>query len=47
MSRTDRQVGPTRVDGASRLTTWHQELFTAVGQWSWLHALDRRVSGVV
>ena len=31
---------------ASRLTTWHQELFTAVGRWRWLRALDDGVSGV-
>jgi len=39
MSSTDR--------GASRPTTWHQELFSAVGRWPWLHALNDSVSGVV
>lgn len=38
---------PNTDRGASRLTTWHQELFTAVGQWTWLHTLNDRVSGVV
>lgn len=33
--------------GASRLTTWHQEVFTAVGRWKWLHTLNEGVSGVV
>jgi nitrite reductase/ring-hydroxylating ferredoxin subunit len=31
----------------SRLTTWHQELFTAVGRWTWLRTLDERVAGAV
>lgn len=34
-------------DGASRTATWHQELFTAVGTWSWLKGLDERVWAVV
>ena len=41
MSSTDRP------SGASRLTTWHQELFSAVGRWKWLHTLNESVSGVV
>ncbi len=44
MSSNGQQAGTTT---ASRLTTWHQELFTAVGRWQWLHALNDRVSGVV
>lgn len=32
---------------ASRLTTWHQDVFTAVGRWKWLHTLNDNVSGVV
>jgi len=47
MSSTDRQFGATTAGAASRLTTWHQELFTAVGRWQWLHALNDAVSGVV
>ena len=41
------QVGTTTAGGASWLTTWHQELFTAVGRWQWLHAFNDRVTGVV
>ena len=41
------QVGTTTAGGASWLTTWHQELFTAVGRWQWLHAVNDRVTGVV
>ncbi len=41
------QVGTTTAGGASFLTTWHQELFTAVGRWQWLHAFNDRVTGVV
>lgn len=46
MSSTDRQLGVTRSGGASRLATWHQELFTAVERWRWLHTLNDRVSAV-
>lgn len=28
------------------LTTWHQDLFAAVGRWRWLHALNDSVSAV-
>lgn len=38
MSSPVRQIG---------LTTWHQELFRAVGRWQWLRDLDERVSTVV
>ena len=31
--------------GASRLATWHQELFAAVERWPWLQALNDSVSG--
>ena len=31
----------------SRLTTWHEGLFRAVGQWSWLKRLDDGVAAVV
>lgn len=41
MPGTDRDGTP------SRLTTWHQELFAAVGRWPWLRELDERVSAVV
>jgi nitrite reductase/ring-hydroxylating ferredoxin subunit/uncharacterized membrane protein len=33
--------------GASRLTTWHQDVFAAVGRWKWLHTLNEGVTGVV
>jgi nitrite reductase/ring-hydroxylating ferredoxin subunit len=41
--------GPRDTAGApeSRLTTWHVELFRAVGRWSWLNSLDDSVSGVL
>lgn len=29
------------------MTSWHQELFTAVGRWKWLYTLNHSVSGVV
>jgi nitrite reductase/ring-hydroxylating ferredoxin subunit len=32
---------------ASRLSTWHQELFGAVQRWPWLHALNDSVSAVL
>jgi nitrite reductase/ring-hydroxylating ferredoxin subunit len=47
MSSTDRRLGATSTAGASRLTTWHQELFTAAGRWQWLEALNDSVSAVV
>ena len=33
--------------GPSRLTTWHQELFAAVGKWPWLATLNDSVTAVV
>ncbi len=46
MSNTDR--APDRVTAReSRLTTWHEGLFGAVGRWPWLKSLDDSVSGVV
>lgn len=33
--------------GAWRVTTWHQQVFTHVGQWQWLNDLNENVSGVV
>jgi nitrite reductase/ring-hydroxylating ferredoxin subunit len=47
MSSTDRRFGASTAGGASRLTTWHQELFASVGRWRWLEALNDSVSGVV
>lgn len=47
MSVTDRQFGPPSAGGATRLTTWHQEFFTAVARWRWLEALNDSVSAVV
>lgn len=46
MSSTDRQSGAMTSGGASRLTTWHQELFAEIQRWPWLHALNDRVSAV-
>ena len=37
----------TAVAGPSRLTTWHQELFAAVGRWPWLATLNDNVTAVV
>ncbi len=37
----------TAVAGPSRLTTWHQELFAAVGRWPWLGTLNDSVTAVV
>ncbi len=42
MSSTDQESG-----GAPRLTTWHQDLFAAVGRWPWLKDLNDGVSAVV
>ena len=42
MSGTDLPPAP-----ASRLTTWHQELFAEVGRWRWLETLNDRVSAVL
>ena len=36
-----------RHQGGSRLTSWHQDLFAAVGRWRWLQALDGGVAGVL
>ncbi|MDN5747171.1 MAG: non-heme iron oxygenase ferredoxin subunit [Pseudonocardia sp.] len=46
MSSPDRPFGAPTSGGASRLTTWHQEMFTAVERWPWLHTLHDRVSAV-
>jgi nitrite reductase/ring-hydroxylating ferredoxin subunit/uncharacterized membrane protein len=46
MSSVDRQVDATASAGASKLVTWHQDLFTAVERWQWLHTLNDRVSAV-
>ncbi len=36
-----------RVDGPSRLATWHQELFATILRWPWLTQLTDRVSDAV
>lgn len=46
MSGTDRRDGAATSGRASPLTTWHQELFSAVERWRWLHELNDRVSAV-
>lgn len=48
MSDTDRRRGGAApAAGPSRLTTWHQDLFTAIGRWRWLQGFDRGVAGVL
>ena len=47
MSGTDRAPGAPPSDRTPRLSTWHQQLFTAVERWRWLHGLTDRVSAVV
>ena len=48
MSGTDRREGGAApAAGSSRLTTWHQDLFDAIGRWRWLQDLDRGVAGVL
>ena len=48
MSDTDRhQGGGKPTTGASRLTTWHQDVFAAMGRWRWLQTLDGGVAGVL
>ena len=46
MSNTDTPTGRATAP-ESRLTTWHEGLFGAVGRWPWLKSLDDGVSGVV
>jgi nitrite reductase/ring-hydroxylating ferredoxin subunit len=46
MSSTDRPPDPAAPGRASRLATWHGELFTAVQRWRWLHTVNDRVSAV-
>ncbi len=46
MSTTNGQVG-TPARSPSRMTTWHQDFFTAVERWPWLATLNESVSGVV
>ena len=46
-SANGQSVAATEAGAASRLTTWHQELFSAVGRWQWLEGLNDGVSGVV
>ena len=46
MSSPDGRAVATSSHGASRLTTWHQDLFNAVERWPWLHALNDSVSAV-
>ncbi len=46
MSTTNGQVS-TPAPSPSRMTTWHQDFFTAVEKWPWLATLNDSVSGVV
>jgi len=47
MTELDRQAGGATFRAASRLTTWHQELFTEVARWPWLAKLTDDVTAVV
>jgi nitrite reductase/ring-hydroxylating ferredoxin subunit/uncharacterized membrane protein len=47
MAGPDQQPGAAVPGNPSRLTTWHQHLFTAIGRWQWLHALNESVSAQV
>ncbi len=38
---------PGGLGRASLLTTWHRDLFAAVGQWAWLKRADERAAAVV
>jgi nitrite reductase/ring-hydroxylating ferredoxin subunit/uncharacterized membrane protein len=46
LTSTNGQV-TTALPAASRLTTWHQEFFAAVGRWPWLATLNDNVTAVV
>jgi nitrite reductase/ring-hydroxylating ferredoxin subunit/uncharacterized membrane protein len=46
MSSSDPPPGPAAPGPASRLATWHGELFAAVERWQWLHAATDRLSAV-
>lgn len=46
MSNSDRPPDETTAR-ESRLTTWHEGLFGAIGRWTWLKRLDGGVSGLV
>jgi nitrite reductase/ring-hydroxylating ferredoxin subunit/uncharacterized membrane protein len=46
MSGTERRQDGA-APGASRLTTWHQDLFAAIGRWRWLQAVDGSVAGAL
>jgi nitrite reductase/ring-hydroxylating ferredoxin subunit len=46
MSSSDGRLSATTSGGASRLTTWHQDAFSAVERWPWLHTLNDRISAV-
>lgn len=47
MPSADRHPSPTTDRRPSRLVTWHQELFPAIGKWQWLSTLNDRASTVV
>jgi nitrite reductase/ring-hydroxylating ferredoxin subunit len=47
MSTADARSGAATATGGSKLTTWHQDLFTAIGRWKWLGTLNDSVSTVV
>lgn len=47
MSTTAGQVGAVAPPSTSRLVTWHQEMFEAIGKWPWLGELNDKVTAVV
>ncbi|MBW0102749.1 non-heme iron oxygenase ferredoxin subunit [Pseudonocardia sp. KRD291] len=47
MTGTDQQTDATPSGGASRLATWHQDVFRAVERWPWLAKVTEDVSAVV
>jgi nitrite reductase/ring-hydroxylating ferredoxin subunit len=47
MSSTAEAAGSVGAARVAQLTTWHQDLFTAVGRWNWLGVLNDSVTRVV
>lgn len=47
MSSSDTPSGAPAPGGASRLTTWHRDLFAAITAWPWLRDTDEKVAAVV
>ncbi|MGD9988926.1 Rieske 2Fe-2S domain-containing protein [Pseudonocardia sp.] len=47
MSSSDTPAGAPAPEGASRLTTWHRDLFAAITAWPWLRDADEKVAAAV